>query len=89
MPCTVVIVLLGLLCPGSAAAGDDHAIDAATVERWSQKFLSWHYWPDHVIPASPGIPGFPKVHKTDVPTVFQRPSQRPGQDLCPQDLAGP
>jgi predicted GH43/DUF377 family glycosyl hydrolase len=73
IPCTVAILLVGLLCPRRATAGDDQTIDAATIERWSQKFLGWHYWPDHVIPARPGIPGFPKVHMTDVPTVFQRP----------------
>ena len=55
---------------GAAKAGD---IDAATVERWSQKFLGWHYWPEHVIPPRPGIAGFDAVHMTDCPTVFQIP----------------
>ena len=70
---TIAILLVHLAAGNLAASGQDRDIDAATVERWSQKFLGWHYYPEHVIPAKPGIPGFPKIHKTDVPTVFQRP----------------
>ena len=48
-------------------------IDEASVEAWSKKFLGWHYWPEHVIPARPNIPGFKDVYMTDVPTVYQIP----------------
>ena len=49
------------------------AVDAATVDRWAGKFRGWHYWPDHVIPASPAIEGFSGILGTDVPTVYQVP----------------
>jgi predicted GH43/DUF377 family glycosyl hydrolase len=58
---------------GGRARAAESPIDAATVEAWSQKFLGWDYYPDHVIPAAPNIPGFDKVRMTDCPTVFQIP----------------
>lgn len=52
----------------------DTTIDSATVEKWSQKYLKWkNYYADYVIPGNPNISGFPKVHMTDVPTVYQIP----------------
>jgi len=48
-------------------------IDPSTVKEWSAPYRNWHYYPDHVIPAEPGITGFEDVHKVDVPTVFQLP----------------
>jgi hypothetical protein len=56
-----------------AATPPTHAIDAATVEQWSKKFLGWHYWPRHVFPARPEIPGAVALQSTDVPTVYQLP----------------
>jgi predicted GH43/DUF377 family glycosyl hydrolase len=46
-------------------------IDESTVKKWSEPYRNWHYYPDHVIPAQPGIMGFEDVSKTDVATVFQ------------------
>ncbi len=46
-------------------------IERATVDAWSAKFRGWHYWPEHVIPAAPMIPGFEDVQATDVPTVYR------------------
>lgn len=72
----LAIAIAGLLA-GSSPARDGslekHRIDTKMIERWSQKFLGWHYYPDHVISAKPGIPGHGDVRMTDVPTVFQRP----------------
>lgn len=49
-------------------------LDDATVEKWSEKFVGWrHYQPDHVISPKPNLPGYPDVHMTDVPTVYQIP----------------
>jgi regulation of enolase protein 1 (concanavalin A-like superfamily) len=48
-------------------------IDAATLAAWSAPYRNWTYHPNHVIPASPNIPGYPSVSMTDVPTVFQLP----------------
>jgi predicted GH43/DUF377 family glycosyl hydrolase len=48
-------------------------IDDATVQKWSDPYRDWHYYPELVIPANPGIPGFDEVRMTDVPTVFQLP----------------
>ncbi|HNQ88185.1 MAG TPA: hypothetical protein PKM73_06205 [Verrucomicrobiota bacterium] len=59
----------------SAAAADPDPIDAATIENWSRKFLGWHYWPSHVIPADPKIPGYEAFKNTDVPCVYQLPGQ--------------
>ena len=49
------------------------AIDAATVSQWSAPFRGWSYWPTHVIPESPPLPGATNILGTDVPTVFQIP----------------
>ncbi len=50
------------------------SIDAQTIHAWSAPFRNWHYYPEHVIPNTPNIPGYEGVHKTDVPTVFQLPN---------------
>ncbi|HJN15224.1 MAG TPA: hypothetical protein QGH10_07040 [Armatimonadota bacterium] len=49
------------------------AIDMATLDAWSEPYRNWHYYPEHVIPADPGIPGFDGVHMVDCPTVYQIP----------------
>jgi hypothetical protein len=56
---------------------DAAAIDLATLDRWSAPYRCWHYWPQHVIPEEPGIPGHEAFRNPDVPTVFQLPG-RPG-----------
>lgn len=48
-------------------------IDMETVQRWSQKFRGWSYYPEHVIAANPKIPGYEQFQSTDCPTVFQIP----------------
>ena len=45
------------------------------MDRWSEPYRNWHYWPDHVIPAEPKIPGHEDFKNTDVPCVFQVPGQ--------------
>ncbi|MCZ7641112.1 MAG: hypothetical protein M5U12_36695 [Verrucomicrobia bacterium] len=61
----------------SAAAGEAPAaaIDPETLDRWSAPYRGWHYWPDHVIPAQPKIPGHERFENPDVPCVFQLPGQ--------------
>ncbi len=71
--------LIVLLACGSVSAQDTPRpkdIDADTLKKWSAPYRGWHYHPHHVIPAKPGIKGFEKVQKTDVPTVFQVPGDR-------------
>ena len=46
-----------------------------TLDRWSAPYRGWHYWPDHVIPAEPKIPGHEKFRNPDVPCVYQLPGQ--------------
>jgi predicted GH43/DUF377 family glycosyl hydrolase len=58
---------------GTNATNDNTAIDAATVSQWSAPFRGWSYWPTHVIPESPPLPGATNILGTDVPTVFQIP----------------
>ena len=50
-------------------------IDKETLDRWAAPYRGWHYWPDHVIPAHPNIPGYEEFHSTDVPCVYQLPGQ--------------
>jgi hypothetical protein len=55
------------------ALADSATIDAGTLQAWSAPFRNWHYWPTHVIPASPSIPGATNIIGTDIPTVYQIP----------------
>ncbi|HOW67283.1 MAG TPA: hypothetical protein P5186_08340 [Candidatus Paceibacterota bacterium] len=48
-------------------------IPPALLDAWSAPFRHWHYWPHHVVPAHPPIPGHTNILGTDVPTVFQIP----------------
>lgn len=57
----------------AAQAGTAPDIDRATLDAWSAKFRGWHYWPDHVIPSRPPLPGATNTLGTDVPTVYQIP----------------
>ena len=48
-------------------------IDSQTVSNWSAPFRNWSYWPDHVIPSTPPLPGATNIIGTDIPTVYQIP----------------
>lgn len=65
-----------LACASVGAAPDPAPIDRATLDRWSAPYRGWHYWPDHVIPAEPKIPGYEDFVNTDCPTVYQIPGER-------------
>ncbi len=68
----LVVLLVGTdRCPSARA--DDQTIDRPTLDRWAAPYRGWHYWSDHVIPSKPAIDGFPAVHMTDCPTVYQVP----------------
>lgn len=62
-----------LLTASALHAAEPQVIDAPTLARWTAPYRGWHYHPDHVIPAKPGIEGYGDVKMTDVPTVFQIP----------------
>src|SRR6185369_10889684 len=66
-------VLLASLAAHGADATNTTDIDADTLAKWSAPFRGWTYWPEHVIPNSPPLPGATNVLGTDVPTVFQIP----------------
>ncbi len=71
----VLTISLAVLFGSRGIQAAEHDIDAATVEKWSQKFLGWkNYQPEHVIASKPNIPGFPDVQMTDVPSVYQIPN---------------
>jgi hypothetical protein len=55
------------------STGNPPPISADTIAKWSAPYRGWHYHPDHVIPAKPGIDGYGDVKMTDVPTMFQLP----------------
>ena len=65
------MALLPFIFPPMLSATPD--IDADTVQSWSAQYRGWHYYPAHVIPPVPNIPGYEGAQKTDVPTVFQLP----------------
>jgi hypothetical protein len=75
------VVALYLAALTASAAGEPtnvilsarYSIDSETVSNWSAPFRNWHYWPDHVIPATPPLPGATNILGTDIPTVFQIP----------------
>lgn len=50
-------------------------LDRETLDRWTGPFRGWHYWPEHVIPARPQIPGHEDFVNPDVPCVYQLPGQ--------------
>ena len=54
---------------------NDNTIDPNTLDRWAAPYRHWTYWPDHVIPSQPNIPGHEEFHNTDVPCVYQLPGQ--------------
>ncbi len=72
---------MGLWVLGAAAAVfaaepvEGAALDPETLERWAAPFRGWHYWPEHVIPAQPRIPGHEAFVNPDVPCVYQLPGQ--------------
>jgi len=64
-----VVSMLSADGPGHEPA----AIDTATLAAWSAPYRNWHYYPELIIPAEPGIEGFPDVHMVDCPTIYQIP----------------
>jgi hypothetical protein len=75
-----LVLLLGLICRDVPAQAPPPSpeIDQATLDKWSAPYRNWNYWPDHVIPAEPKIPGHEAFKNTDVPCVYQLPGQ-PGK----------
>jgi len=70
------VACVGALLAGAlrlTAAQAPAAIDQATLDRWTAPYRGWHYYPAHVIPERPNIPGHEAFHNTDVPTVYQLP----------------
>ena len=68
------LALLLTVCAYAAGADATPAlIDQATLDKWSEGFRNWHYRPEHVIAANPGIEGFNEIQGTDCPTVYQVP----------------
>jgi len=76
-PARFLPVLL-LIAPGVLQSAETTAapdIDRETMDKWAAPYRAWHYWPEHVIPAQPNIPGHEEFHNTDVPCVYQVPGQ--------------
>jgi len=74
----VSLVALLLACMGGAQAAETATtpdIDNPTLDKWSEPYRGWHYWPDHLIPAEPSIPGYQAFHNPDAPCVYQLPGQ--------------
>jgi beta-xylosidase len=76
---TLAVLLLALFTALHAAETTPvQHIDRATLDKWSASYRGWHYWPDHVIPSDPKIPGYEAFKNPDVPCVYQMPGQ-PGK----------
>ena len=75
----ILVLASQLLAPlGSLHAAETTAtpdIDRETLDAWAVPYRGWHYYPDHVIPATPNIPGYESFHSTDAPCVYQLPGQ--------------
>ena len=69
---TVMMASLGIAATNSIPLPCE-PIDSQTLSNWSAPYRNWHYWPDHVIPNSPPLPGATNIIGTDVPTVYQIP----------------
>ena len=54
-------------------AAQYYDIDQTTLDHWAAPYRGWHYWPDHVIPSTPEIPGHQDFRNSDVPCVYQLP----------------
>lgn len=76
---TIAFFVALLLLPPGALRGGEAAqppeIDQAMLDKWSAPYRGWHYWPDHVIPAQPKVPGYEAFHSTDCPCVYQLPGR--------------
>jgi len=72
-----IFAVLGIACAlaGGLKAEAAEPIDDEALDRWSAPYRGWHYYPDHVIPANPQIPGHEEFKNTDVPCVYQLPGQ--------------
>ena len=71
----VVFLLLSLPMASAAEPGGTMSIDRQTLDAWSAPYRGWYYFPEHVIPAEPRIPGHEAFHNTDCPCVYQLPGQ--------------
>lgn len=51
----LLIMLLGSneMALGEKVTGDDHPIDAVTLDQWAEPFRNWSYYPEWIIPPSP------------------------------------
>jgi len=75
-PVTVLFLLIALPAFPASAEGDTaQALDRQTLDQWAAPYRGWHYYPEHVIPSRPNIPGFEDFHSTDVPCVYQIPER--------------
>lgn len=64
---------MGLSAETNVTIDPCQPLSAATVAQWSAPFRNWHYWPTHVIPPDPPLPGATNIVGTDIPTVYQIP----------------
>ena len=51
----LLLIPLGTLYASETTVTPD--IDRETMNNWPARYRDWHYWPDHVIPTQPNIPG--------------------------------
>ncbi|HQH71920.1 MAG TPA: hypothetical protein PK360_07560, partial [bacterium] len=72
IPCGMLLLLAGGLALSSETPRET-GINRETLDRWAAPYRGWHYYPEHVIPAKPNIPGYEKFESVDVPTVYQIP----------------
>ena len=71
LQCVVAMLLASPCFLQAVETPAPQAIDRATLDAWSAPYRGWHYQPDHVIPASPNIPGHEGFKSTDAPCIYQ------------------
>ena len=75
LPGLAALLLASLGAPHAAETTVTPDIGRETLDQWSAPYRGWHYWPGHVIPAEPNIPGHEAFHNPDAPCVYQLPGQ--------------
>jgi len=71
LPGFVGLLLASVGALQTAQTAETPSIDREALDMWSAPYRAGHYWPEHIIPAEPNIPGYEKFQNTDVPCVYQ------------------
>ena len=73
----ILLVLSTSICLVGQTSYDEplnlDSIDSVTLDKWSEPYRNWVYYPEPIIPSDLKIPGFEDFKNFDVPCVYQIP----------------